>query len=205
MAYSLQKKFDIRNEKNRGQLIKNYYPSGITAMKLLRTVFLTARKYKWGVLLGLVLLVFILSVFSKPGLEEVYHWSRSEKPAASLDQSVRGPSPFLSSQDIYVLLRSVIDEELDVNIVDLGLIYDVKVQAREAEITMTMTTPGCPYARELIDGVRQALFSNPEVQKATLRITYDPPWHVRNISAEARKKLFGSGSGGDFAQRRGDS
>jgi len=165
---------------------------------------LSAKKYKWGFFLGLVLLVFFVSVYSRPGLKKVYHWSRTESTAPSQNQSNGAPSPSLSPQDIYLLLRNVVDQELDVNVVDLGLIYEVKAGAGEVSVTMTMTTPYCPFSSDLVDGVRLAIFSNPDVQKATLRITFDPPWNLRNISPEARAKIFGPRSGPEYAQGRGD-
>jgi metal-sulfur cluster biosynthetic enzyme len=173
-------------------------------MAFWKTLYLTAKKYKWGVFLGLVLLVFVFSVYSKPGLKKVYHWSRTESTAPFQNLSNGAASPSLSPQDIYPLLRNVVDQELDVNVVDLGLIYEVKAEAGEVSVTMTMTTPYCPFSGDLIDGVREAIFSNADVQKATLRITFDPPWDVRNMSPEARAKLFGPGSGSEYAQGRGD-
>ena len=140
-------------------------------MAFWRTLYLTAKKYKWGVFLGLALTVFFFSIYLRPGLKKVYHWHRAEVTTSRQDQSNAAQSPSLSPQDVYLLLRNVVDQELDINVVDLGLIYEVKARAGEVSVTMTMTTPYCPFSRELVDGVKQALFSNPEVQKATLRIT----------------------------------
>lgn len=86
-------------------------------------------------------------------------------------------------------LRGVIDPELGVSIVDLGLIYDVRYEAGEAEIEMTLTSPGCPLAPVIDKMVREAIGRVPEVKKMTLELVWDPPWSTGAISEELRAEL----------------
>jgi metal-sulfur cluster biosynthetic enzyme len=84
-------------------------------------------------------------------------------------------------------LRLVIDPELGYNIVDLGLIYDVEVpNGRDARITMTTTTRGCPATDYLQTGARDAAFTVEGVGSAQVTMTYDPPWTPRMMSPEAK-------------------
>lgn len=86
-------------------------------------------------------------------------------------------------------LKKVIDPELGVSIVDLGLIYDVRYEAGEAEIEMTLTSPGCPLAPVIDKEVRKVMKEVPEVTKVTVELVWDPPWSKDAISAELKAEL----------------
>lgn len=88
-------------------------------------------------------------------------------------------------------LRTVIDPELNVNIVDLGLIYEVKASKEELLIKMTLTTPGCPLAPVIYSMVEDCLESLPEFKKDMLNllVVFDPPWTVEMMSEEIRIEL----------------
>jgi len=73
-------------------------------------------------------------------------------------------------------LRNVLDPELGMSVVDLGLIYDVQVEAARVRITMTLTTPGCPLHDSMAEWVRQAVGRIPGVDEVEVAITFDPPW-----------------------------
>ena len=87
------------------------------------------------------------------------------------------------------LLREVIDPELGVNIVDLGLVYGVRLDAGMAEVRMTMTTPGCPLGAYLDDAVRTALTGLPGVDDVHVRIVWEPPWTTSMMSDAAKAQL----------------
>lgn len=74
-------------------------------------------------------------------------------------------------------LRSVIDPEVGVSIVDLGLIYGVEVRGGEVGVTMTLTTPGCPLGDVLVGAVRRALEALPWAERVRVRVVWDPAWH----------------------------
>ena len=87
-------------------------------------------------------------------------------------------------------LRTVIDPELGLNFVDLGIIYGIDVEGGCARILLTMTSPACTlseYLKELVDqAVRAAV---PELQQVEVSIVLDPPWSPEMMSAEARREL----------------
>ncbi len=97
-------------------------------------------------------------------------------------------------------LKTVIDPELHINIVDLGLIYDVSVSKKQTEhgqkdqihIVMTLTTPGCPMAGMFDRMIRDALVDVPGVDSyrdVTIELTFDPPWIIDMMDKEARARL----------------
>lgn len=102
----------------------------------------------------------------------------------------------ITPEDVYQNLRSVMDPELNVNIVDLGLIYHVDVKGEgentQIKITMTLTTPGCPLGTTIIRMMRDSLasysFLNPE-RDVIVEIVFDPPWVSDMMSDEAKAEL----------------
>ena len=95
-------------------------------------------------------------------------------------------------------LRLVIDPELGYNIVALGLVYEVAVEAGGVvTITMTTTTKGCPATNYLKEGARDAAWGVPGVEFVDVRLTYEPPWHPGMMSDDAKDHL-GMGDGGGW-------
>ncbi len=87
-------------------------------------------------------------------------------------------------------LRTVFDPEIPVNIYDLGLIYDVLVDAdRRVGIRMTLTAPACPAAQTLPGEVREAAKRVDGVSSARVEIVFDPPWAMDRMSEAARLQL----------------
>lgn len=95
-------------------------------------------------------------------------------------------------------LKNVIDPELGINIVDLGLVYDIKVKKlitnnkQLITILMTLTSPGCPLAAVFQPLVRQALADIPgfdQYKDLVLELTFDPPWHQGMMSEKAKAEL----------------
>lgn len=80
-------------------------------------------------------------------------------------------------------LKKVLDPELRISVVDLGLIYDVKIKGKEVEIIYTLTTPGCPLS-EVIE-----MLIKSEVPGAMASLTFDPPWDVSRMSDSAKAQL----------------
>jgi metal-sulfur cluster biosynthetic enzyme len=87
------------------------------------------------------------------------------------------------------LLHEVIDPELGVNIVDLGLIYGVRVVDRVFHVRMTLTTPGCPLSGYIDDSVRTTLSGAPGVDDTSTEIVWDPPWSPDMMSDLAKDQL----------------
>jgi metal-sulfur cluster biosynthetic enzyme len=87
-------------------------------------------------------------------------------------------------------LRDVIDPEIGLNIVDLGLIYDITVNNGDVLITMTLTTPGCPLHDSIAEAAEEVIrFMVPGVQGVTVDLVWDPPWSPDLISEEGRHLL----------------
>ena len=91
---------------------------------------------------------------------------------------------------IVVLLRTVYDPEIPVNIYDLGLIYDVDIDdGNNVTIEMTFTSPSCPAADFILMDVQMKIESIPEVNNVDLNLTFDPPWYQSMMSEEALLEL----------------
>lgn len=95
----------------------------------------------------------------------------------------------LTDQDIYAMLKDVVDPELGVNVVDLGLVYDVANDDGHISVEMTLTTPGCPLHDTIAKAVEERLRRHPAVRSVDVSIVWDPPWHPDLMSDEARKRL----------------
>lgn len=100
---------------------------------------------------------------------------------------ILGPGP--SQADLMDALRTVVDPELGLNIVDLGLVYDARVEDGRARIRMTTTTPACPIGAYLVDEIRWALLSLDGVVDVEIDITHDPPWSPDRMSDLAKALL----------------
>ena len=85
-------------------------------------------------------------------------------------------------------LRTVMDPELHINIVDLGLIYDVQIKGNEIKVIMTLTTPGCPLA-PVIDKLIKKAVSELKADDVTIELVWEPVWSVRRMSDEGKLQL----------------
>ena len=86
-------------------------------------------------------------------------------------------------------IRKIYDPELPVNIYELGLIYDIKVEGRKAEIKMTLTTPKCPGAESLPKEVKEGAMQVEEIDYVDLQLVWDPPWNKDMMSDAAKLEL----------------
>lgn len=87
-------------------------------------------------------------------------------------------------------LYDVIDPELGVNIVDLGLVYDLDVKGDIASVEMTMTTPACPLHTYLASAVETAILEGvPGVRRVDVRLTFEPPWDPAMMSSAAKQQF----------------
>ncbi len=104
----------------------------------------------------------------------------------SEDELTQGPPTVAEVRDV---LRKVIDPEIHYNIMDLGLIYDVGLNAAgEAEIQMTLTSPGCPYGPMIIHDVKENVKSL-GVSEVHIEVVWDPAWSPDKMSDEAKLEL----------------
>ena len=92
-------------------------------------------------------------------------------------------------EDVIEVLRECFDPEIPVNIVDLGLIYDIAIKPARVDIKMTLTALGCPMAAEVMSDVRDHLLTLPGIEDAGVDIVYEPVWSPERMSEEARWEL----------------
>lgn len=96
----------------------------------------------------------------------------------------------MPEQDTIVdALKTVIDPELNVNIVDLGLIYTIQSREDEVDVEMTLTTPACPAGPEILRNAVTALEKVEGITKANVKLVMSPPWSPDRMSDEARDEL----------------
>ncbi len=86
-------------------------------------------------------------------------------------------------------LRAVVDPEIGVNIVDLGLVYECDVDAGVAHVLMTTTTPACPIGSYLEDAIRWTLLDVPGIVDVEVELTHEPAWSPALMSPAARQAL----------------
>jgi metal-sulfur cluster biosynthetic enzyme len=96
----------------------------------------------------------------------------------------------VSEKKVYKQLKKVLDPELNINIVDLGLIYEVKTkQDGQVRVLMTLTFPGCPLSSVIHEEINSKLKELPGVKKIDLKLTFEPPWDFSKVSEEAKLQL----------------
>ncbi|USS39958.1 metal-sulfur cluster assembly factor [Thermococcus aggregans] len=99
-------------------------------------------------------------------------------------------NPKITKEMVLEKLKEVIDPEIGIDVVNLGLIYELKVNPdNTVYVKMTMTTPGCPLTMWLLQAVEQKILEIPGVKDAEIELTFDPPWTPDRISEEVKKKL----------------
>jgi metal-sulfur cluster biosynthetic enzyme len=96
----------------------------------------------------------------------------------------------MNDDDVLSALKAVIDPELGINIVDLGLVYRAERIGDVVAVRMTMTTPACPLGEMLLEEVREALHERfPQAAQVSVELVWDPPWSAELMSHAARKQL----------------
>ena len=86
-------------------------------------------------------------------------------------------------------LKTVKDPELNLDLVVLGLVYDIEVEESDARVTISLTTPMCPAAGQILDEAREAVAGVEGVENSEVELTFDPPWTPDRISPLIRSAL----------------
>ena len=86
-------------------------------------------------------------------------------------------------------LKQVVDPELMINIVDLGLVYDITQEDRKVKVKMTLTSPACPAGPQIITQAKMALEQLDDVDQAEIQLVMSPPWSPERMTDEARDQL----------------
>ena len=92
-------------------------------------------------------------------------------------------------EQVIAEIRKIYDPEIPVNIYELGLIYDVKVNEAKAKIIMTLTTPNCPVAESLPQEVKDCAMQVEGINEVDLDLVFEPPWEKSMMSEAAKLEL----------------
>ena len=96
----------------------------------------------------------------------------------------------INKEDIVNQVKEVFDPEIPVNIYDLGLIYEIKIdEEKKVEIIMTLTSPNCPVAESLPQEVSQKIKNLHGMKSLAVYLTFDPPWDQNMMSEDAKLAL----------------
>ena len=109
----------------------------------------------------------------------------STTPAASAETPAAPPS----EGDLLDALRKVIDPELMINVVDLGLVYAIVLEGSTAKVEMTLTSPACPAGPQIVQQSKQSLERVPGISTAEIKLVLSPPWTPDRMTDEARDQL----------------
>ncbi len=92
-------------------------------------------------------------------------------------------------EDVTDALRDVIDPELGLDFVELGLIYDIEIDGGSVRITYTLTSPGCPIGPQVSEQIEEFVGELPGVEEVQPTMTFSPPWTPERMSEDARFAL----------------
>lgn len=122
-----------------------------------------------------------LDALGEEVMKEIQSKSEPEKPEGPFGEEI-----------IWEAMRGCYDPEIPVNIVDLGLVYDLKISGDDrklVEVKMTLTAQGCGMGPVIADDAKTRIEKLNEVEEARVDIVWDPPWNPKMISAEGKKIL----------------
>ncbi len=112
-----------------------------------------------------------------------------EPPADQSSAEVSTASGAISQDQVKLALRKVKDPELNLNILDLGLIYEIRVEGNDVQIDMSLTSPGCPSGPEIMTDAENQLKALPGVGTVQMNLVWSPPWTPDKIEPRVRAYL----------------
>lgn len=95
----------------------------------------------------------------------------------------------VTEKDVRKALKTVKDPELGLDLVVLGLVYDIEVDGADVHATISLTSPMCPVAGQIVDNAREAIENMDGVESAEVELTFEPPWTPERISPLIRSSL----------------
>ncbi len=107
-------------------------------------------------------------------------------PDAAVADETPAATGGVSADKARLVLRRVKDPELNLNIVDLGLIYDIHVDGENVRIDMSLTSPGCPSGPEIMGEAEQQLRTIPGIGNVEMNLVWSPPWTPERIEPRVR-------------------
>ena len=95
----------------------------------------------------------------------------------------------ITKEEVLEALKNVYDPEIGIDIVNLGLIYDIKIDNGDVSVKMTMTSPGCPLHVSIAEAAKSTIETIENVKNVKVDVVWDPPWTPDMMSDEAKKML----------------
>jgi metal-sulfur cluster biosynthetic enzyme len=95
----------------------------------------------------------------------------------------------ITKEEVEEKLKQVLDPELNINIVDLGLVYGISIQDSVVEVTMTLTTPGCPLSYVFEEWIPDAVKKIDGVTEVKINLVWEPPWDPDKMSDDVKEDL----------------
>jgi metal-sulfur cluster biosynthetic enzyme len=113
----------------------------------------------------------------------------SENQATPSEQAAAGETEVLTEADVYEALEEVIDPELGLDFVSLGLVYDVEIEKEDVYVTFTLTTPACPIGPQVSEQMKEFVGDLPGVAGVHPKMVFDPPWSPEKMTEDAKFAL----------------
>jgi metal-sulfur cluster biosynthetic enzyme len=107
--------------------------------------------------------------------------------AVMADEAAQTATP--DRDDVWEALENVIDPELGLDFVSLGLVYDVEVEGADVHITFTLTSPGCPIGPQVSEQMKEYVSEVEGVEKVLPKMVFSPPWSPEKMSEDAKFAL----------------
>ena len=95
----------------------------------------------------------------------------------------------INKDKVISVLKQCFDPEIPIDLWNLGLIYDIKIDTHNIDIVMSLTTPGCTMGQFMADDIKLKLSAIPYVKEVNVDVVFDPPWEPEMMTDEGRKKL----------------
>ncbi|UCC62911.1 MAG: metal-sulfur cluster assembly factor [Anaerolineae bacterium] len=95
----------------------------------------------------------------------------------------------ITEEQVRQALKNVVDPEIGINVVDLGLVYNVEIEGSTVYIDMTLTSPGCPVGPQIIRDAQREAGALEGVEEADVQLIWSPPWSPDMMSEEAKDEL----------------
>jgi probable FeS assembly SUF system protein SufT len=135
-----------------------------------------------------------VTVRTDQGLFRIASADASAVEGLQISGAEAAPAGTFSEQAVWDAMRTCFDPEIPVNIVDLGLVYDLSIErtpsgANAVDVKMTLTAPGCGMGPVIAEDARRKIAELPSVERASVHIVWDPVWNPRMISADGRRAL----------------
>lgn len=149
------------------------------------TRFLSSLKVRnYLIIIASVIVLAITFIFAEFG-DDKYEWLR-DKDGVPIEYH---SDTKISKKYVLDILKNVKDPELDINIVDLGLILDINIVNEKILINMILTTPYCPYTSTLIDEIKRTLFKFDKVNSVLLTVKSEPEWSYSRLTEEGKNAV----------------